>query len=241
MRDVDKGDAIGAGIVVVVGGAAAAGASQTSSAGPYLTFAGAILVALITWIATDRRQARQLREERARLTEQLAAETVKLDQQFAHERRLRDLDALRAFLDDAATVLDETVDLLNEARVRRELPDPNEWMDATQLRLATARLLNMSRRFGLRMLPNHPMRTGYRQAATSLSQALREIVDPSQWTDARAAKVEEATSAAAAGVAAFTIAAVRAVGVGQLLRTVGAQPAAPAQSRESPPPADSAG
>src|SRR3712207_4053647 len=67
------GAAIG-GLIVLVAGGSALGASQTDRTGPVLAFAAAILVAVITWYATDRRQTAALAAEEKRQTDALAAE-----------------------------------------------------------------------------------------------------------------------------------------------------------------------
>jgi hypothetical protein len=105
----EKEDAVGTAIVVVVAGAAAGGASQAGSAGPYLTFAAAVLVALVTWFATDRRQARQLLAEEKRQAASLAADASRQARELAHDRKLRDLDHLRAALSAAAVAYEDAV------------------------------------------------------------------------------------------------------------------------------------
>jgi membrane protein implicated in regulation of membrane protease activity len=71
--DGGAGDALGAGAVVIVAGGAAAGAGATDHTSAYLTFAGAVIVAVITAVTTNRRQERQLADEHVRLEEQLTA------------------------------------------------------------------------------------------------------------------------------------------------------------------------
>jgi hypothetical protein len=114
---------------VVLGGAAIYAANGSDHVGPILTFAGALIVAVITWISTDRRQARQLADqqardvarqadERERLDHQLQAEKARLDAQLsaelerqgaalAHDRSLADVHDLRTLLNEAAVLLHE--------------------------------------------------------------------------------------------------------------------------------------
>ena len=69
-------------------------ALQTDQTGPVLAFSGALIVAIITWVSSDRRQERALVAERERQFAKLA-----------HDRELADLTDLRALLDEAARVL----------------------------------------------------------------------------------------------------------------------------------------
>ena len=115
--------------MVIVAGGAAALATMTNEVGPLLAFTGALLVAAVTWISTDRRQARQLahqserdaamrdndrdrlerqlEEEHARLHAQLNAERDRQRAEMMHHRELTDLDDLRKLLDEAAVALHE--------------------------------------------------------------------------------------------------------------------------------------
>jgi hypothetical protein len=99
------------GVVVLIGaGGAAAVASQSDKTAPILAFAGAILVALITWYATDRRQAAAL-----------AAEQQRLDAQLRHERDLSERAELLTVLDETFAIINETsYDCLDLAPVVRE-------------------------------------------------------------------------------------------------------------------------
>jgi hypothetical protein len=118
----------GAAVVIVAGGAAAL-ATMTNDVGPLLAFTGALLVAAVTWISTDRRQARQLahqserdtamrdndrnrlerqlEEQHAQLHAQLNAERDRQQAELMHHRELSDLDDLRKLLDEAAVALHE--------------------------------------------------------------------------------------------------------------------------------------
>jgi hypothetical protein len=87
----------------------AAAASGSRHAGPILTFVGAILVALIAWYATDRRQRRLLAAEDTRHKAELQAHEKRHAAQLAHDRSLRDLDDLRRFLDEAADAYEAVV------------------------------------------------------------------------------------------------------------------------------------
>lgn len=75
----------------MIAGGSALGASTTTNTAAYLAFAAAILVAVVTWYATDRRQRMAL-----------TAEERRVQRQLAHERLLSDRQELRAFLDGIA-------------------------------------------------------------------------------------------------------------------------------------------
>jgi hypothetical protein len=85
----------------VVAAGSAIGASQSDSTGPVLAFVGAILVALVTWYATDRRQRTALAAERERLALQLS-----------HQRHLHDVADLREVLSDTLSAAEETFVLM---------------------------------------------------------------------------------------------------------------------------------
>lgn len=172
----DSGDALGAGAIIIVSIGAAVGASQTGSASPYLTFAGAIIVALLTWFATDRRQVRQLADGRERLTDQLDAEEKRQAAEQTHDRALHDLDHLREFLDEAADAFEATLDLTVQHRAvlggwassKQTLAE----LDA-EMYPAYAKTHTMIRKFDLRLPPGHEVTTAYDRAAGALQEAVR--------------------------------------------------------------------
>jgi hypothetical protein len=85
----------GGAFVLVLGGVyQATQADQANEATPYIAGVVAIAVALITWFATDRRQAKAL-----------AAERERLDETLAEERAVRELEELRKVLDEAMDAL----------------------------------------------------------------------------------------------------------------------------------------
>lgn len=94
---------MGGGLIILgLATGSVAASSQASERGPILTFAAAVLVALITWYATDRRQERQIAAERQREAQRLRAERERLDRQLAAEREREDVQHLREFLDELA-------------------------------------------------------------------------------------------------------------------------------------------
>jgi type II secretory pathway pseudopilin PulG len=116
----DQGDPTPAGlaaggtvVVVIAGGAAAAGDSSDWVA-PVIALIGAVFVAVLTAITTNRRQAKQLSEERARQAAELAAERARLRLQLAHERDLGELVHLRKIFDQAATIFEERLRKLDD-------------------------------------------------------------------------------------------------------------------------------
>jgi hypothetical protein len=111
----DVGVAVGA---CAVGGAGIYGAAQTSQTGPIIAGIVAIIVALVTWYATDRRQAksidaqqeaqdRDLEAEQRRHEATLAGERERLDDRLQHERKLADIAEVRKILEHAFDAVDE--------------------------------------------------------------------------------------------------------------------------------------
>jgi hypothetical protein len=129
--------------VVGVAGLATAGGivvgTQSSQTGPIIAGVVAVVVALITWYATDKRQAKaiaaqeeqhgsDLRAESARHDATLRAERERLDARLAHERELADVADLRlvlgAALDAADLVRSGLIDLVHgngEEEAERQL------------------------------------------------------------------------------------------------------------------------
>ena len=95
-------------LLLLVAGGTVAGATQTDETGPILAFVGALLVVLITAVTTDRRQRRQIAAEGSRHTETLTTQSGELRRQLAHDRKLADLQHLRALLDSCAAAHEES-------------------------------------------------------------------------------------------------------------------------------------
>src|SRR4051794_21885519 len=138
MRDDNADGDGGLGGILVAGGAfglvlggvyQVTQADQSDKATPYIAGIVAITVALITWFATDRRQAKALVVEAARLQHQLDAEAHRHRQRLKHERQLANLDDVRKVMDatfessdalhDAASrILDAVTDVRADRAVR---------------------------------------------------------------------------------------------------------------------------
>ena len=163
--------AVGALIVVVIGGGSVLGAAQTSNTGPILAFIGALLVALITWFAADRRQRYSL-----------AAEKARLDLQLSHERRLNDVEHLRDLLDEAIAayeaVLDKTTELL--VRSQREDVDADTWWRLfNAVGDAQYAVVLMNRRLLLRFPPGASLV----QSFDTIRSAFLEAFNEQLWVD----------------------------------------------------------
>ena len=106
---------LGAGVVfVLVLGGTAAAATTTDYTTPIITLVGAVFVATLTAVTTNRRQAKQLAAEGERLTRQLQAEQESQRQRLKHDREVKDLDHLREFFDENAAAWELTREALNE-------------------------------------------------------------------------------------------------------------------------------
>jgi hypothetical protein len=110
-------DAAVAGGACIVAAGGIVGAAQTNQAGPIIAGVVAIVVALVTWYATDRRQSKALdadqdRQERALTAEQgrheatLVGERVRLDRRLEHEFQLADVMDLRTVLEASLAAAD---------------------------------------------------------------------------------------------------------------------------------------
>ena len=173
VRDVDRGDALGAGAVVVVAGGAVAASSQSDAVGPYLTFAGAILVAFITAYTTNRRQRKQLEADERRQIKELVGEETRLDRQLRQDRELRDVEHMRVLLDEANTALGRADELLRNWLMERDWPvEKKESASGDDLVAQQRELSNTRRRVQLRPASDHPILQSYEAVADALISAL---------------------------------------------------------------------
>src|SRR5204863_5211588 len=90
-----------------------------SNTGPWLAFAGALIVAVLTAVFTQRRQAQQL-----------AAEERRLKIQLEHERQLRDVSELREVLTEAVETVMQASDRFVDLRVAFAHADAKERSEA---------------------------------------------------------------------------------------------------------------
>lgn len=107
IADSGGGDAAVAGGGIVV-------ATQTTQAGPIIAGVVAVVVALVTWYATDKRQAKALAAEEERQRTALASERERLREQLDHDRQARELAELRKVLDEATDLLHAAAAQLSE-------------------------------------------------------------------------------------------------------------------------------
>src|SRR3954471_18476520 len=182
------------GAVFVVGGAVAAGASQTDHFAPILAFAGALIVAVLTAVTTNRRQDHQLRAEERRQRAELAAGADRLERQLRSERRRQDVEHMRVLMDEVSAEWAHTIEGLQRLSVGALDPDADN--DAEPI-YDPARhypqLLALAARLDLRLGHHHPLAARFHDAVVSLAPAmLRAIVAEKQDTDAIDKGVEQA-------------------------------------------------
>lgn len=167
MRETNGGDN-STGAIATVGVAFAVGlgvygTAQSNDDGPIIAGAVAIVVAFITWFATDRRQANAL-----------AAERERLDAQLAHERTLADIADLRivaqAVLAANHMIWSTSLELLGIEgldrervllRLQQHISDLQRALDALHLRLP----------------PNHPLITTTGELFQALNRARKAARD----------------------------------------------------------------
>jgi hypothetical protein len=172
---------------VAVGGAAAYGAAQTDHTAPILTFAGAILVALITAFTTNRRQQHQLEAESKRQQLALEAERDRLRLQLAHEREMADLQHVRNLLDDAAVALHdadyarydiEAARMSHGAGLAEKARD-----EITRARDVGKDLDRLGERLAIRLGPDDNAVTYFRAAAQALLAVFRLANTPERFVE----------------------------------------------------------
>jgi hypothetical protein len=161
------------------GGAGIYGAAQTSQTGPIIAGVVAIIVALVTWYATDRRQAKAITAQSEQQARELEAEQERLVLQLSHERDLKQLDHLREFFDEAAAVFENA--LATARRYAKSVRDDTEMtepiiVETGNAALDAAREMNvLQRRMGLRLPTDHPVYRAY-DAASDAFIAWRDSI-----------------------------------------------------------------
>lgn len=201
-------------LVVCAGGASAFAASESSNAPSLLAFTGALLVALITWYATDRRQTAALMADDRRHRASLDAEQTRLALTLRHERDLNDRQRLRDFLDDAAAVLedvtttfltlsvalDEDVDELGNGgdecgtesdSDRLEEPQLEQLQLRSEGRSKNLELGAWARKMALRFPSDDRILTAFREAEEALTDGLDAAAEAHP-ADVRSRNVSEA-------------------------------------------------
>ena len=147
-------------VVVVATGGAAVAASGSEWIAPITALVGAVFVAILTAVTTNRRLVHQLDAEDRRITRQLA-----------HTRDLGELQHLREFFDDLAAAFETRLDAQGEwASALREPRAEDEALKSTAFATLDAyRRMNIaSRRLGLRPPFGHPVCEAYRAAEDML-------------------------------------------------------------------------
>jgi len=142
------------------------GATRTNQTGPIIAGVVAILVALLTWYATDKRQAKALAAERQRHQETLAgererhreslrAERERLDARLDHERQVVDLADLRAAVEESLGASDLTF-LASAQALHREEQEIEDDL-AMKLESAHSRLDRGQTALLMRLHQEHPI------------------------------------------------------------------------------------
>jgi hypothetical protein len=157
---------------IAAGGAAVAVVNANETA--ILTFAGVLIVAIITAVTADRRQDKQLNAEHERHGDLLQAERDRLDARLIHERKLADVEHLRQLLDDAAPAYESARVALLEFAVslatsverpgRSQLIDRN-YTEAVGRRTAAEVELH---RLEMRLHSDHPVCSEYKRTCNLL-------------------------------------------------------------------------
>ena len=163
----------GAIVVVVATGGAAAATNSSNWIAPIIALVGAVFVAVLTAITTNRRQAKQL-----------AAEEQRQGRELSHQRDLTELAHLREFFDEAAAAFEGRLDAISEwATFISKSPapplpeeEPEGFKEATQPVVeSTNRIGIVWRRMGLRLPVDHEVSQAYFGALKSLEGHADEL------------------------------------------------------------------
>ena len=213
----------GACVLLVV---AVLGANQTSNTAPIIAGSVAIIVALVTWYATDKRQSRAIRaqeeqQERALQAERdrhraaLAAEADRHAARLRHEERQQDIEELRRVLDATMGALAAELEAHAEARDawRGDEHVPKRLDDALKELASSLRRVNTeSYRLSLRMGDSHDAIRALGDMYTA-AEAQREVLQREEPSEEARARLREHGEAVAAALVAFRTAAFREIQV----------------------------
>jgi hypothetical protein len=144
-------------------------------------------------------------EEAKRLDKQLEAEGERLAKQLDHDRRMRDLEEVRAVLDDAASAIAQSVNAILTARstipvlgyevgegFQEDDGDRKDRMQAANEAHAKTWALALEvQRLRLRFGFEHPVTASFWAARDGLVELVNEVdVDSEQWTAEQEARIE---------------------------------------------------
>lgn len=148
----------------------------------WLTLAGAIVVALITAVTTDRRLSRQIKDSGERQERELTAEAERQDAALAHDRELADLADLRLLLDGFAVALDrgrsardEMVLLSQTARHIQPTLEQQARETAAAAEQSGRDLLALTVRLQVRLGPSDPITVAAYQACDALHAMWQQV------------------------------------------------------------------
>jgi hypothetical protein len=209
-----------AGCATVAGAAGIYGATTTSHTGPIIAGVVAIFVALVTWYATDRRQSKALAAERQRFDRQLQAENERLRETLAHQQESRELEELRAVLDNATETL-TAANIKTSSAVWnwRQLPfdptsDRKSAVVASSGEAYDALMAAMASwyRVTLRLGDEHPVALTLRKAIDAIQELGRVTGLPEPTSDQQLDRLAGLEKARIERLGDFRTAAVKAVG-----------------------------
>jgi hypothetical protein len=168
----------------VVGGGAAIAATQTDQTTPLLTFAGALIVAIITAITTNRRQSRALAGESGRHRATLTAESDRLTKQLRHDRALSDIADLRNVLEEFLAASDELAFVTLKMLASK---DGEELATLEKARVEAVRGVDPGiNRLQIRLPDEHDIIQGYRALLEAMHgmSAAADLKDEAAWNEA---------------------------------------------------------
>jgi hypothetical protein len=145
-------------------------------------------------------------EEAERLDKQLQAESERLERQLVHDRRMRDLDELRAVLDDAAGAIAQSINAILTARgatpvlgyeVDEDFQEDEEGRKERTESLSAAHIKTWAlapevQRLRLRFGPAHTVTESFRSIRDGLVDLVQAVdVGAELWTIEQEAHVDE--------------------------------------------------
>lgn len=142
--------------VAVVGTVGAAAATATEHLAPVLTFVGALIVAVLTAVTTNRRQAIQL-----------VAERKQLELRLAHERALADLADLRSVVEGALGAVDRATRQLESADAP---PDSDE---RAELEAGLHEIAGATSKLRLRLGNGDPLLSKYQELVRAVGLIMK--------------------------------------------------------------------
>jgi hypothetical protein len=163
--------------------------TTNSSPGPWLAFAGALFVAILTAVFAQQRQQAALEVEDSRQDAALQAERERLEIRLAHDRRMVDTADLRVTVEAVLSATDDIADLMAQTVYHEatKAPEMSPEERKRRIRETGRRVTQAQHALWIRIAPSDPLAAAISDLATPLTACLEatENMDTDRFQSAR--------------------------------------------------------